>query len=136
MSNVRHMKEFHASPLPEAPSSDGKVELCNVHFDLERLEVIVGLLDNGLEKKVVFEEVCGFRVLDECDLSAWWSHINLNNGWCFEIAQGGWFEQESQRPDFFNGAAKFYREFLVIGVDFCISVISKDFPRILELNHV
>jgi hypothetical protein len=101
-----------------------------VHFDLHELHVKVGLYDKAIDKTVTFKEVCGFRGFDEGDLSAWWSIISLNDGWCFEVTQGGWFEQESQRSDFVAGYAKFYREFLIIGVNFCLSVISKDYPSV------
>jgi hypothetical protein len=129
------MREFKASSLSEAPPSDGKVEVIDVHFDLHKLEVTVGLYDQKVDKKVTFEEVCGFRALDEGGLTAWWSHITLKDGWCFEVIQGGWFEQEAQRKDFLSGNAKFYREFLIIGVDFCLSVISKDYPSVTNINR-
>lgn len=126
---------LNAAPLPEVPSSDGKVELLNVNFDLAKLEVVVGLFATQEDKKVVFEEVQGFRVLDESDLSAWWEKITLNDGWLFEVRGGGWFEHESQRSDFLSGAAQFYREFLVIGVDFCISVVAKGYPHVFTINR-
>jgi hypothetical protein len=88
-----------------------------------------------MDKKVTFEEVCGFRALDEGDLTTWWSHIILKDGWCFEVIQGGWLEQEAQRLDFISGGATFYREFVIIGVDFCLSVISKDYPSVTKVNR-
>ena len=126
---------LNALPLPEAPNSDGKAEVLDVHFDLNRLEIVVGLFSAQGDRRIVFEEVKGFRVLDESDLSAWWERVSSIDGWLFEVTAGGWFAQESQRSDFLSGAAQFYREFLVVGVDFCVCVIAKGHPHVSTINR-
>ena len=46
------MRDFKVLSLSEAPSSDGNVEVVNVHFDMQKLEVTVGLFDQELEKRL------------------------------------------------------------------------------------
>ena len=124
------MENLIATPINKC-TEDGKVELTNVHYDLESLKIEIGVYD-GKDKYIIFSEVCGFRALDEGDLSFWWKETNLEKGWCFEVTKGGWLELESQRKDFISGTTGFYREFLVIGIDLCVSVISKAPPKIHE----
>ncbi len=124
------MKNLTTTPI-NGSTSDGEVEITDVHYDLITLEIEVGVFE-GNNKKVIFNDICGFKALDEGDLSFWWKETNLENGWCFEVSKGGWLEFEKQRKDFISGTTGFYREFLVIGVDLCVSVISKTYPEIHE----
>jgi len=127
------MNKISATPFETSSTNDGKVEIEDVHYDLNNLEITIGIFKNKGTKKIIFDDVCGFRAFDEGDLSFWWEDLNLSKGWCFEVSEGGWFEFEKQRKDFFSGSADFYREFLVIGVDLCVSVITKGSPTIHEL---
>ncbi len=126
------MNEIKFIPLKTAPPSDGKTEIIDVHYDLEKLIITVGLFENKIDKQVIFNNVTGFRALDESDLFAWWKNLNMNKGWAFEIIEGGWFELESQRGDFMSQGCDFYREFLIIGNDLCINIISTDAPKIFN----
>ena len=127
------MKNIIATPINEALAKDGKVELVDIHYDLDKLEITISLNNQENDKKIIFEEVCGFRALDEGDLFSWWKETNLTKGWCFEVSEGGWFDFERQRKDFVSGSTNSYREFLVIGVDLCVSVITNEEPTIHEL---
>jgi len=81
--------------------------------------------------EVVFPSVWGFRVLDELDLTEFWSQCSLKTGWLFEVTDGGWKALELQRVHFVSGRLyEDLREFLVIGVDDCVSVLSQDEPRL------
>ena len=62
--------------------------VASVSFDSERLSVLVE--NAGWEAEVVFEQIFGFRVLDELDLTRFWSHCSLKVGWLFEVTAGGW----------------------------------------------
>ncbi|MFI5445353.1 hypothetical protein [Polaromonas sp. UC242_47] len=80
---------------------------------------------------VVFPSVWGFRVLDELDLTEFWSQCSMKTGWLFEVTDGGWKALELQRAHFVSGRMyEDLREFLVIGVDDCVSVLSKDEPQL------
>lgn len=56
------------------------------------------------EATVVFPQSYGFRVLDEVDLTEFWSHCSLNQGWLFEVRSGGWKDLELTREHFFLAA--------------------------------
>lgn len=82
--------------------------------------------------EIGFPSVWGFRVLDELDLTEFWSQCTLETGWLFEVIGGGWKALELQRAHFVSGRLyEDLREFLVIGVDDCVSVLSKGEPRLL-----
>lgn len=81
--------------------------------------------------EVVFPTTWGFRVLDELDLSEFWSECSMKTGWLFEVTEGGWKALELHRAQFTSG--RLYgnsREFLVIGVTLCVNVLSQDEPAI------
>jgi len=126
------MKELEVRALNGAPAEDGKVELRDVHVDLNELTILAGLYNRNYDKKVIFTDVCGFRALDEGDLSFWWQHLNLSNGWCFQVIKGGWHDFERERKDFLSGQTDLYREYLVIGVDLCVSVLTQTEPEFHE----
>ena len=52
------------------------------------------------DARVRFEQTYGFRVLDELDLTEFWSRCTLDDGWLFEVTSGGWKELELTRPYF------------------------------------
>ena len=83
-----------------------------------------------LASTVVFSSVWGFRVLDELDLTEFWSQCSLKTGWLFEVTTGGWKTFELHRAHFVSGRMyEDLREFLIVGND-CVSVLSKDEPRL------
>ena len=104
--------------------SDTTTRVASVSFDSERLSVLVE--NAGWEAEVVFEQIFGFRVLDELDLTRFWSHCSLKVGWLFEVTAGGWMALERTRPDFHTGALGWAREFLIVGRDSCVSVMTKE----------
>ncbi|MFM9928235.1 hypothetical protein VLK31_35070 [Variovorax sp. H27-G14] len=81
--------------------------------------------------EVVFPTTWGFRVLDELDLAEFWSQCSMKTGWLFEVTDGGWKALELHRAHFTSG--RLYgdlREFLVVGMTLCASVLSQDEPVI------
>lgn len=96
-------------------------------YDLETLTISFLPDADDVELEIVFNNPQGFRCLDEGDLLEFWEPgMHLPN--CiFEIKSGGWFDQESQR----NGFTSQYfglREFLVTGLDDCVSVFCSTPP--------
>ena len=94
-------------------------------------ELTIRIDDGGRQAIVVFESPRGLRVLDERDLTSFWAAgISSRVGWLFEITYGGWLDQESQRADFVSQHIGEQREYLVIGIDWCVSVIAAHQPRV------
>lgn len=103
--------------------------------ELARIEYDAGKLSIGAfvsEKQVAllqFERVEGFRVLDEGDLLEFWPMCSWSSGgWLWEIHEGGWIELESKRPGFIAEKYKGTIEYLVVGHNECVSIISYDRP--------
>lgn len=77
---------------------------------------------------VSFASVIGYRVLDERDLQSFWPACSSKHGWLYEIHANGWLQDELERP---GTCMEFYgtpREYLIPGIEFCVSVISDDEP--------
>ena len=77
---------------------------------------------------VFFASVIGYRVLDERDLQSFWAACSSKQGWLYEIHANGWLQDELKRP---GTSMEFYgapREYLIPGIEFCVSVISDDEP--------
>jgi hypothetical protein len=85
-----------------------------------------------IERVIVeFQDVSGFRVLDERDLMEFWPTCSTPNGWLFEILAGGWLSQELARPGNLMGTlGTDLREYLVTGENECVSVITRNEPTI------
>ena len=79
-----------------------------------------------------FESFYGFRVLDELDLTEFWTQCNLMDGWLFEVCSGGWKDLELQRPAFLSGQNEWVKEYLIVGLNECVSVLSKEHPLIRQ----
>ena len=84
--------------------------------------------------KVVFDTPRGFRCLDEGDLLEFWQGKRMIENWLFEISEGGWLDYEDKRGGFISKAMG-YREFLITGVDDCVSVINDEPPK-FEIEEV
>ena len=128
--NARYvpMEEFKAKVIFSDRINDGDVEVIDVHCDLEFLDVQVSILATQDVLTLRFDMAEGFRVLDKRDLHSWWQVITMKDGWCFEVELGSWLSQESSRPDFMLGGLKYYKEFLIIGLDTCVCVVGKKNP--------
>ncbi|MBB4128354.1 hypothetical protein GGR77_003681 [Xanthomonas translucens] len=78
----------------------------------------------------VFECLWGFRVLSELDLAEFWPKVTLKDGWLFEVHSGGWLDLELSRPHFASGRLYELREYLVVGVSDCVSVLAEQPPEV------
>ncbi len=103
-----------------------------VAWEAGQLSVVVrGASEGGGSTAIDFPDVVGFRVLDERDLMEYWPACSSPDGGLFEIQQGGWLEQEQARPGSCIGPMKLPRhEFLVVGCDNCVSVLTSSQPRV------
>ena len=80
---------------------------------------------------IAFDDVQGFRVLDEGDLLEFWPHCSSKRSALFEVLEGGWFSQESMRPGFISSHLRpELREFFITGSNDCVNVLCFSEPRL------
>jgi hypothetical protein len=131
--------KLKASPLVESEFEGGRADIVEFSFGPSGLRIVVSFLDedSDLYQEIVFPEVRGFRSLDEGDLVPYWKSGVFSNSRhsVFEIASGGWMEQEIQTPGMLatTHAVGWYREWFVVSMDQCVNVIAKDPPLIRRL---
>ncbi|NLR74267.1 hypothetical protein [Leeia aquatica] len=111
----------------------------DVLLDIERLSfssdgLVIHVLSPHWEVNVTFHEYYGFRVLDELDLTAFWSECSLKQGWLFEVHANGWKALESLRPDFYSRHLGCVREFLLISRHECVSILADKEPVITAIE--
>ena len=105
-------------------------EVTDIHYSGGRLTINVKSLDGSLMVTATFPEVAGFRVLDEGDLLEFWQGFSSKEDWIFRVIEGGWFEQEGQRSGFIRRDVKAISEFMITGVDDCVSVLAWAAPEV------
>ena len=110
-----------------------RVETRSIRYDGELLTV--ELQGEGFVwLRIVFRDSLGFRILDERDLSEFWSTYSEPNGWLYEVLQGGWMELELTRKWFSSPSMfKNLREYFLVG-DKCISVLCQSPPEFESLG--
>jgi len=120
------------TPQPVCIPVLGAMQASEVHLlkmTLDRsltLELEVG----DRQVKLIFEDLRGFRALDEGDLLEFWDKYHSGNGWLWEVQSGGWLDLERHRETFITTHFD-VREFLVVTGDFCVSVFSRLTPQII-----
>jgi len=105
-------------------------EVINLNFDVEFLEVTISV--DGENIDVIFEEPAGFRVLDEGDLLEFWPDCSMSVGWLHEITSGGWFDLEKNRSGFLSSDSSDIIEYLIVGVNYCVSILAWEKPRVQQ----
>jgi hypothetical protein len=102
-------------------------------FDGDRLVVDIDC-NAAVTAQVMFEDVIGFRVLDERDLAEFWKEYSEPNGWLWEVQSGGWRDLERTRLGF--SSAEIHtdmREFLIVD-DKCINVLFRGEVELIEFG--
>jgi hypothetical protein len=79
--------------------------------------------------RITFDDCRGFRCLDEGDLARYWSDPVLAQHWMFQILDGGWLTDESANHLTVTLAMGPPSEFLICGLDDCVTVLSPRPPR-------
>lgn len=121
-----------------------KVLIIESPYKSDRSTIVdeVKLSDSGLDIivesknwkiKANFDATWGFRVLDEGDLGEFWTECDLTKGWCFEVFEGGWNSLEKTRDHFVTGKLCEPHEYLIIGLNECVSILAHEPPVITEL---
>jgi len=121
-------------PIP-TPFHDDTIKVVAIRWtDVGGVSIDVLSRKTGQTCTVVFEQVVGFRTLDELDLASMWieaERTDLSSSWLFQVDQGGWFDLESTRLDFYTQhEPKRPFEFLVAGYRDCVSILSHAMPRL------
>jgi hypothetical protein len=114
------------SVIATAFESDQSTQVEEVQLSANGLTV--RMASNQWSAQVFFQTCYGFRVLDELDLTEFWSQCTLLRGWLYEVSGGGWKDLELRRPTFISGQHAWTKEYLIVGLNECVSVLSKDFP--------
>jgi hypothetical protein len=99
-------------------------EITHIEYKSGCLEITAQSTDCNEIVHAIFQETAGFRVLDEGDLLDFWPTCSSPNGWIFRIFDGGWFDQERQRAGFIRGDISEIHEYLVTGINECVSVFA------------
>lgn len=128
------MKDFNlkARQIDSIPFPDEIPEIINIYYDLWTLRVTLKFFTSNTLIYVVFRNVVGFRVLNEGNLLEFWNPEIRVSGWIWEIEEGGWFTLEKLRKEFVEGLQenKLRKEYLVLGINDCVSVITCSSPEI------
>ncbi len=127
------MREVTARPLEPRDAFPRGSEVLGLTYRPGELTIRLRGLPPAAPRRVVFNDVIGFRVLDERDLLEYWPTCSTPNGWLFEITGGGWLSQESRREGCLIATiTPDAKEYLVTGEDDCVSVICRTGPAVDE----
>ncbi|MFZ6676008.1 hypothetical protein [Undibacterium sp. Xuan67W] len=102
----------------------GHSEITDIEYKSGRLEITSQFTRETRTVRVLFQYVYGFRVLDEGDLLEFWPVCSTSSGWIFQIIEGGWFDQERLRTGFVSGYGREFNEYLITGINECVSIFS------------
>ncbi len=128
--DINLIRKPTASTFEESKIYVGVPEVTHISYDLWILRITLNFEDIDNPVYVLFEGVCGFRVLDERDLLELWGKDNRADGWFWQIDSGGWFDLEKFRQGFVSGLSDDYTEYLILGINDCVSIIASDVPTI------
>ena len=120
-------------PVAVGDAPVGVPEVTSVHFDLENLTVTLSFTAPNVRVRVVFPASRGFRVLDEGDLIEMWVDRPDTDAWLNIVEAHGWKDQELARPGYLS-ATPDLREYLVVGINDCVSVLTYEAPTINTLR--
>ena len=118
------------------PFCDDAIQVATVQWTLGRptlVEVKSRLTGRRCELK--FEDDTGLRILGELDLAATWMAQPkglMQSTWLFVVRSGGWFDLEATREDFYTKHEEPVTEYLVVGFQQCVSVLSRSKPEVVE----
>jgi hypothetical protein len=119
-----------ASSFEPSRIVEGIPEVAGISYDLQRLRVDLKFAHLEILACATFSDIRGFRVLDEGDLTEFWNPDARPDGWLWRITQGGWLDFERTRPTFVSGLGDSCMEFLILGVDDCVSIIALADPSV------
>lgn len=125
------MEEIKAETYKQAPTYKGTPDVSRIDYD-GKLSILLDFGNSENPIYVVFDSPRGYRVLDEGDLLEFWEPDSRADGWLWKIIKGGWLDLESTRSGFVSGLIGEYDEYLILGQNECVSVISNAPPVIFN----
>jgi len=126
---------IQAKAIKNIPFTGKNVEVTELIWNYDGAVIDVYCPSEEKTVKVRFKNEfgsCAVRLLDETDLSDYWKNLNMSGGWLYKVTSGGWFDSESQRDGFIMRDAPGIEEFMVVGLDACVSVFTKDKVELLS----
>lgn len=110
-------------------SSFDYVDIENINLSQDKLTLTLSSSEGTIT--VELNNLEGFRVLDERDLTEFWSVLSLEDGFIFQIIEGGWFSLEEKREGFLlKYDEEKQTEYLIISENLCVSVFANDEPSV------
>jgi hypothetical protein len=128
------MKTLNTTPFPPALAYEGYPEIFRVDYHRGELRISLSFADRHHPVYVCFESCRGYRVLDEGDLLNFWNPDTRGQGWLWQVISGGWIDLESTRAGFLSGTLG-YEEYLILGVNDCVSVMANTAPTIYNSDE-
>jgi hypothetical protein len=108
----------------------GQVRSLNrINYEDGILSVCVVSSREGATATITFENVVGFRVLDEGDMLEFWPNCSYG-ALVWQIHEGGWFSFERHRSGLFGDMHRNASEFLIASEEKCVNIISHALPRV------
>ena len=104
----------------------------SIHNYDKGLEIEI-TFDNGKVYLISFDNVTGFRALEEDNLNEFFEPMKEIQGWLWEVKDGGWFSLEKTRKAFLTGYEDFYldeKEYLIMSMTYCVNILSRFTPKI------
>lgn len=134
MAHKRMDTEIINNPVVETFEAskvyNGLPEITDIQYNLWLLRITAHFLNIDNPVYITFDAPRGFRILDEGDLLEFWNKETRAKGWLWVVEKGGWFDLEAYREGFVSGATAGYSEFLILGENDCVSVITSEEPGI------
>jgi len=129
------VSEFGPKHTLERHESD----IFNISYTRDGLTVLIDTVDDqGARRdlKIYFEGACGFRYLDEGDLTYYWQSEKFHSPYhLYKIIVGGWSNGESiQQNTLSVSIAVEVSEWFIATTNGCISVLSNALPAAEFVN--
>jgi len=103
-----------------------------VNYDLSELRITLAVNnDSRVDLQVVFRLPVGFRVMNEGDLLEFWENYKPGSDWLCRVHEGGWNDLESTRDGYLSRHQPGLQEYLVVGRNECVSILSYEQPTIV-----
>jgi hypothetical protein len=132
--------KFEVKPHGKKYRFDQESNIIEVIYTRTGLRIIViaaTSMFTNIFLDIHFNNISGFRLLDEGDLIAYWESEAFNsNDHIYEILAGGWSNGEPI-PDGILSKREFigFREWFIATTNECITVLSGEEPQVREFTN-
>ena len=127
--------EPRVEPLTLAGELKAHPSVVAVNYNLSELRILLSVNDDSrIELQVLFRTPAGFRVLDESDLLEFWENHKHGSDWLYLVHEGGWNDLESSRDGYLSRHQTDLNEYLIVGRNECVSILSYEQPVVLDIG--